>query len=143
MDFRNHFYFTLFGNASQKTYPEITLFTVQLAKLIDLGSTDRWEVVLCEFSCSPFYVGFMTNALIYCDLIMPQLWGSVRQMFSDVYSRADHTFKNIYYMPVEKRAFQNISIVIADLYGDKIIFKSSDVPKERFFISDVYKYVTS
>jgi len=46
MEYRNHFYITLFSNASQKPHPNNTLaeFTIQLAQRIDLGSTDNWEV---------------------------------------------------------------------------------------------------
>jgi hypothetical protein len=128
MDFGNHFYVTLFSNTSQKTYPDNTLadFTVQLPHRIDLGSTDRWDVGLCKFSCSPFYVGM---ALIYCDLIMPQFMGSQYIRCLRTLPKYDeHTFKNVYYMPVERRAFQTISIVIAHIHGDKIPFKPSDVP---------------
>ena len=52
----NHFYVTLFSNASQKLYPANTLsaFTVHLAQPIDMGSTDRWEVGVCKCSCYPF-----------------------------------------------------------------------------------------
>jgi hypothetical protein len=77
MDFRNHFYVTLFSNASQETYLDnrLTDFTVQLAQRIDLGSTDRWEVDLCDFRCPHPKLGGMINALMYCDLIMRQFVG--------------------------------------------------------------------
>jgi hypothetical protein len=46
MDYGNHFYITLFSNASPETCPNNTLaeFTVQLAQNIDLGSIGSWEV---------------------------------------------------------------------------------------------------
>ena len=46
MEYRRHFYITLFSNASQKIHPSNTLseLTIQLAQRIDLGSTDNWEV---------------------------------------------------------------------------------------------------
>ena len=49
---RNHFYITLYSNASQKLYPDNTQasFTCHLAQPIDLGSTSDWEVGLCEIS---------------------------------------------------------------------------------------------
>jgi hypothetical protein len=128
MDFGNHFYVTLFSNTSQKTHHDNTLanFTVQLPHRIDLGSTDRWEVGLCEFSCSPFYVGM---ALIYCDLIMLQFMGShYIRCLRALAKYGDHSFKNVYYIPDEKHAHQNINIVIADLHGDKIPFIPSDIP---------------
>jgi hypothetical protein len=128
MDYGKHFYITLFSNASQ------------LAQRIDLGSTDSWEVGLCEFSCPPPATGKLkpidvvgaTNALVYCDLIAPQFVASQHarclRTFIHETKYCDHTFKRVYYIPVEKRAFQDISIVIADLYGKKIPFKSGDVP---------------
>ena len=75
------FYVTMFSNTSMKAYPANTIssFTVELAHEIDLAGY-RWEVTLCEFSCSPPKVGsqtppavfYNTYALIYCDLIAPQ-----------------------------------------------------------------------
>jgi len=43
MEYRNHFYITLFRNASQKLHSNNTLaeYTIQR---IDLGATDNWEV---------------------------------------------------------------------------------------------------
>jgi hypothetical protein len=59
MEYRKHIYITLFSNASQKTHPGNTLaeFTIQLAQRIDLGSTDSWEVGVCEFSYQPSVTG--------------------------------------------------------------------------------------
>jgi hypothetical protein len=125
-----------------RKHPSNTIaeFTVQLVQRIDLGSTDSWEVGLCEFSCPPPTVGTLkpievigaTNALVYCDLIAPQFVGSQHarclRTFIHETKYCDHTFKHVYYIPVEKRAFQDISIVIVDLRGKKIPFKSGDVP---------------
>ena len=73
------FYVTLFCNASQTLYPKNMLgsSTAHLAQLIDMGSTDGWEVGVCEVTCHPPNVGTYkdiknvgaTKALIYCDLI--------------------------------------------------------------------------
>ena len=83
-EIRNGFYVTIFSNSSMKTYPKnkITAFTFQLAREIYLG-TNRWEVVLWEFSCPPPEVGTFkpkvvvgdTHAFIYCTFINPQLVG--------------------------------------------------------------------
>ena len=83
---RSHFYVTLFSNGSQTLYPANTLsaFTARLALHIDLGSMDRWEVGLCEFTCHPRNVGTFAGldvvsakiAFLYCDLISPQFVGS-------------------------------------------------------------------
>jgi hypothetical protein len=106
MDFGNHFYITLFSNASPETYPSNTLaeFTVQLAQRIDLGSIGSWEVGLCEFSCPPSDVDI---ALIYCDLIMPQFVGSqYTRCLRTLTKYGDRTFNNIYYLPVENAPFK-------------------------------------
>ena len=85
MEYRKHFYITLFSNSSQKTNPANTLteFRIQLAQPIDLGSTDNWEVGLCEFSCppyphtvKPYELAGEIKALVYCVLITQQFVGS-------------------------------------------------------------------
>jgi hypothetical protein len=85
MEYCKHFYITLFSNASQEVHPNtLAVFKIQLAQRIDLGSTDNWEVGLCEFSCPPPKTGTLkpvsmvgdTSALIYCDLITPQFVGN-------------------------------------------------------------------
>jgi len=84
MEYRNHFYITLFSDAPQLVRSSNTLaeFTIQLAERKDLGSTNNWEIGLCEFSCppksgtlKPVEVVGETNALIYCHLITPQCVG--------------------------------------------------------------------
>jgi hypothetical protein len=56
-----HFYIILLSNASQKLYPSnrLSSFTVRLLEPVDLGSTDRCEVGLCEVTCRPYNVGTM------------------------------------------------------------------------------------
>jgi hypothetical protein len=142
MENRKHFYITLFSNASQKVHPSNTLsdFKIRLAQRIDLGTDEDWEVGLCEISFPPPKAGTLKptdvvgeiNGLIYCDLITPQCVGSDRvrclRTFIHPSKHCDHTFKNVYYMPVEKRTFQEINILIANLKGANINYKSVDVP---------------
>ena len=83
---RNHFYVTLLCDSSQTLYSANTIsaFTARLAQPIDLGSMDKWEVGLCEFTCHPNEVGTFAGrdvisakfAFLYCDLIVPQFVGS-------------------------------------------------------------------
>jgi len=76
---RDHFYITLFSNASQHLYPDnkIAAFTIQLAQPIILDPSEIWEVGLCEISSpSTMPVGDNTNALVYCDLIATQFIGT-------------------------------------------------------------------
>jgi hypothetical protein len=127
MDYGNHFYITLFSNASPETCPNNTLavFTVQLAHRIDLGSKGSWEVGHCEFNCPRSDVGIV---LIYCDLISSQFVGSqYTRCLRTLTKYGDRTFNNVYYLHVEKHLFQDISM-IADLRGNKVPFKSGVVP---------------
>jgi hypothetical protein len=143
MEYRKHFYITLFSNGSQKMYAKNSLaeFTIQLAQPTDLGSPDNWEVGLCEFSCPPPVVGKLTkplevigatNALVYCYLIAPQFVANtyIRCLRTFIHGSkyCDQTFKIVYYVPVEKRTFQNLTITVADMYGKPIPFKTSAVP---------------
>jgi hypothetical protein len=116
MEYRKHFYITLFSNSSQKVHPSNTLsdFKIQLAQPLDLGSAENLEVGLCEFSCphpttgriKPVEVVGDTNALIYCDLITPQFVGNdyVRCLRTFIHpsQHCDHSFKTVYYVTVEK-----------------------------------------
>jgi len=79
---RNHFYVTLFSNASKEVFPDNTLtaFTIHLAQPIDLGPSD-WEVRLAELSYKAPNRQIMrgklidvissVNVLVFCDLITP------------------------------------------------------------------------
>jgi len=51
---QNYFYVTLLSTASREIYDLNTHadFMVKLAQPIDLGSTSKWEVGVCEISCS-------------------------------------------------------------------------------------------
>jgi hypothetical protein len=136
------FYVTLFSNVSSDIYKSNTLaaFTNQLAQVIELHPTDKWEVGLCEFTCSPPAVGTFkptaivskSHGLIYCNLISPQFMGdkSLRCLRTFTYPSlyCQHVFENIYYVPVEKRSFREIRIEALTLEGVRVPFKSSEVP---------------
>ena len=84
---RNHFYVTLFSNASKEVFPDNTLtaFTIHLAQPIDLGQSN-WEVSPAELSYKAPKRQIMrgkvidvissVNMLVYCDLISPQMVGT-------------------------------------------------------------------
>ena len=134
-----------------KAYPANTIssFTVQLAHEIDLVG-DSWELALCEFSCpppkvdsqKPHAVFYDTNALIYCDLIAPQFvsHSKVRCLRTFIPPTAfcnevvqptafcNEVFENLYYVPVEKRSFRDITILIIDTAGNPIAFPDSKTP---------------
>jgi hypothetical protein len=136
---RQQFYVTLYSNASRDLFAENTLssFTNQLAQPIDLGSVDEWEVGICEFSYPQAYVGNIPpkevigakHALIYCDLIAPQFVGSqyTRCMRTIIHpsKSGEFIFRNIYYLPVERRTFRSISIAVKNTKGEAVHFKDS------------------
>jgi len=80
----DHFYITLFSNASQHLYPDnkVGAFTIQLAQPIILDPSENWEVGLCEHSFSERQLlADNTDALVYCGLIAPQLMGTTMVRF--------------------------------------------------------------
>ena len=69
------------SNASQTLYLDNTIpaFTIHLTQLINLVSTDKWEVGVCEVRFSPPRTGTVVGeiiAVVYCDLISQQFVGS-------------------------------------------------------------------
>jgi hypothetical protein len=96
----------------RRKHPDNSLaeFTVQLAQRIELGLTECWEVGLWKFSCpppKPIDVVGTPNALVYCDLIMPQFVGSQYgicfRLFIHESKYCDHTFKHVYYVSRKTR----------------------------------------
>jgi len=139
------FYVILFSNASQKLYTDNTIaaFTNRLAIPVQLGSTESWEVGICEFSCPPPVTGTMkvpasvvseTTGLIYCNLSKSQLVGGniARCLRTFLYrsTYCHHLFDNVYYMPVETGAFQNIRIEILTAEGRRVKFEDSKSPSK-------------
>ena len=140
---RNHFYVTLFSNASKDFFPDNTLtaFTIHLAQPIDLGSSD-WEVGLAELSYKApnrqikqgtvIDVITSVNVLVYCDLITLQIVGTenVRLLRTIICPTqlGNHVFQNIYYPPIEKKLFQDICIEPREANGERAAFEATIVP---------------
>jgi len=100
-----NFYITPLSNASRDIYDQNTHadFTVKLAQNIDLGTTSRWEVEVCEISCSSCPEG-ASPVLLYCNVISPQFLGDstvycIRTF--RFYPNAMYQFRNVHYVPVE------------------------------------------
>jgi hypothetical protein len=111
---------------------------------------------MCESTCRPFNVrtfGGVTviivkKALIYCDLISPQLFGSqyvrVIRTFIQPTTYCNPTFDHVYFMPVEKQRFQDIEIQLKGLDGSPANFPDSDVPVQvvlhfrRFSLGNIW-----
>jgi len=74
---------------------------------------------------------YFMNALMYCDLIASQLIGTAEvrclRSFRIVPTDYDseYLFTNVYYVPLEKKAFQNISIEILNPSWEPIPFSDS------------------
>jgi hypothetical protein len=72
------------------------------------------------------------EALIYCNVISPQFFGSqyvrVLRTFIQPSKYCNHTFDNIYYLPVEKRLFQNIEVRLLRFDGRAVGFHPSTTP---------------
>ena len=118
---RNHFYVTLFSNASLDLYPDNNraIFTTNLARPIDLGTlSSEWEVGLCEVSygepsnelVKPNTLVDKTMVFVYCDLVAPQFVAdqNLRTLRIIIYplKGGEHRFQNVYYLPVEKGFFK-------------------------------------
>jgi len=135
---RYHFYITLFSNASQHIYPDnkIAAFTIQLAQPIIFDPSGILEVGLCELSFSERQLlEDNTDALVYCDLIAPQLIGTSMVRFLRTFNiivpedyGVEYQFKNVYYVPVEKRMFRDIRIEILNLAGERVPFTDGQTP---------------
>jgi len=135
---------TLLSNTSKNLRPDNTIaaFTAELARPVELSSSENWEVGVCEFSYPPNIVGTFkqktvvgdTTGLIYCDLISPQYVGRAldRSMRTFIYPSlsGQHVFDNVYYLPVEKRMFKSIRIDILQLTGKPVDFKSTTTPSK-------------
>ena len=158
----NHFYVTLFSNASRKIYGKdnkLSAFTVKLAQPIDLGSHKNWEVGVCEISCPPPVVGTglplttigETHSLVYCNVISPQFIGDdlVRCLRSFIFptTHCHHVFDKNFYVPIEKQRFQKIRIEVLTLEGKRVNFRDSKIPikvvlhfRKNFPMVIYYKY---
>jgi len=74
------------------------------------------------------------NALMYCDLIAPQLIGTtkVRCLRSfrivPIDYNSEYLFTNVYYVPLEKKTFRDIRIEILNQAEDMIPFSDSQSP---------------
>ena len=140
---RNHFNVTLFSNASKEVFPDNTpiAFTIHLAQPIDLGQSD-WEVGLTELSYKAPNRQLMrgkvidvissVNVLVYCDLISPQMVGteSVRLLRTIICptQSGNHLFDNIYYLPVEKKLFQDIRIELREASDAPAALEAGIIP---------------
>jgi len=131
---QNNVYVTLLSNASRDIYDQNTHadFTVKLAQPIDLGPTSNWEVGVCEISCSSSPEG-ASHVIFYCNVISTQFLGdsTVRCIWTfRLYPNAmcQHEFRNVQYVPLEQRRFQDIRIKFLTTEGLHIPFEDSTKP---------------
>ena len=135
---------TLFSNASKEVFPDntLTLFSIQLAQPIDLGSSSDWEAGLLELSYKAPTRQMVNGALvdvissinvhIYCVLITPQRVGTenVRLLSTIICPTqlGNHLFRNVYYLPAEKTHFQDIRIELRETDGGPAALEASILP---------------
>ena len=131
---QSNFYVTLLSTASRDFYDLNTHadFTVKLVQPIDLGSTSKWEVGVCEISCSSSPEG-ANPVLLYCNLISPQFVrdSTVRCIRTfRLYPNAmcQQEFQNVQYMSVEQRRFQDIRMEFLTNEGLHILLEDSTMP---------------
>jgi hypothetical protein len=96
----------------------IAAFTVHLARPIDLGSNDKWEVGVTEITYSPKNVGTFQHYMIvgdrvspmYRDLISPQFVGTslvrILRTFTKPTMSGKYYFDNVFYVPVKRKHFR-------------------------------------
>ena len=139
---RDHFYITLFSNASIDLYPDNTraVFTIHFAHPIDLGTSSEWEVSLFEISyggpsnelVKPNTHVDKTMVFVYCDLVAPQFVAdqNLRTLRIIHYPSivGEHRFQNVYYLPVEKRVFRDINIQMRLMDGSTVPFEAGVLP---------------
>ena len=144
--YRNHFYITLYSNASQEIYPDnkIGAFLIQLAQPVKVYPSEIREVGLSELSYSATEQVYElapladaldnSQAMVYCDLIAPQIIGSavVRYLrtLDILHANYDGEFlyENVCYVPAEKEMFRDMRIEILNLSGERIAFRDSKNP---------------
>jgi len=135
---QGHFYVTVFSNASRDIYEQNTHgdITVKLAVHVHLVSTSKWEVELCENLCSSSPPIEESLHLIYPNLISPQFLGdsTVRRMRTFVFPSCQHEIRNVYYVPVEQRRFQDIRIECLTTEGLHIPIEDITTPTKWCFI---------
>ena len=112
---------------------------MKISQPIDLGTTSKWEVGVCEISCSSSPEG-ASPVLLYCNLIIPQFLGdsTVRCIRTfQLYHKAicQHDFRNVQYVPVEQRIFQDIRIKFVTIEGLQSPSRTALFPRKWCFIS--------
>jgi len=99
---------------------------------------------LCELSYPAIELAFdigpladvedKSRALVYCDLIAPQLIGAsmVRNQRTLDNMPANYggefLYENVYYVPVEKKTFRDLRMEILNLSGERNAFRDSKTP---------------
>lgn len=113
----NSFYVTLFINASMKDN------TLHLAQELDLGN-DRWEVFLCDFTCSPPAVGTYSDSQCFRRLCLEEAL-SVSTEFdifveNPVQTSVQETMGTIYRptASLDYREFEFLILELNDTYMD-------------------------
>lgn len=142
MNNSDQFYLTLPSDSSRSFFPSNTLskFSTKLAQTIELQGD--WCVGLCEISY-PYGDGSLIetdvekvssnteSVFIYSDIVTPQFVGDsyVRSLrviqFPSL--RGQHFFQPVYYLPVEKKNIESITIALVNKHGENVKFNLSSL----------------
>ena len=139
---RDHFYVTLFSNASIDLYPNNTraVFTTHLAHPIDPGtSSSEWEVGLCEISyggpsnelVKPNTHVDKTMVFVYCELVAPQFVAgqNLRTLRIIHYpSVVGNAVFKIFIISPWKKVFRDINIQMRLMDGSTVPFEAGILP---------------
>lgn len=131
------FYLTLSSDSSKQFFPDNAAahFTTQLARPVCL--TPFYEVAVCEVFLPPLE-GYWklrevtTPIYLYCDLIQPvflcdTLCRLLRVLPSDSLS-GHHLFPVNHYIPVDRHAFQTVTLSFHARSGQRYSFGDSTYP---------------
>ena len=131
------FYLTLSSDSSRLFFPRNTIanFTTQLIRPI-CTSPRPYEVALCEVFLPTLEIWRHRNTaspiFLYCDITEPVLVSDtaarlLRVLTPDLIA-GHHTFSSHFYMPVERRNFQTITISFHTKDGALYPFDDSKYP---------------
>jgi len=133
---RDSFYLTLSSNSSKQYFENNTIahFSTQLARPV--CSTLSYEVAVCEVFLPPFESWKIRTAAspiyLYCDVTQPVLLCDttarlLRVLVPEIFS-GYYAFPHLFYVPVEKRNFQSITLSFHTSSGQRYPFDDSEYP---------------
>lgn len=130
------FYLTLSSDSSKQYFSDNTIaqFSTQLVRPV--CHAPSYEVAVCEVFLPPFETWKARTSAspiyMYCDVTQPVLVSDtsarlLRVLVPDIIS-GYYAFPTLYYLPVEKRNFQNITVSFRTRWAELYPFQDSEYP---------------